>query len=278
MEIRVRHWNTAIFAAAALHAMTAAALLWAPAPPGAQLPGIGGIEISLGPAGGAPGDAAQDSPQPKDAEPVEPIEMTEAEPVETVVPETPVETVPVEPVIPDAVAIEPVKPVEQRPREPLPVPPKMVRPARPTPPEPVKTETAELTPPVKAPPPSVAGSQGKAGTKDAKNAGSGDDSQGGGMAGAAADYMSILQAWLEKHKEYPRSARLRRIEGAVLLYFAIDGDGRVLSYRIERSSGHRMLDNETLAMIDRAQPLPPIPADMDRDRLEVVVPVQFSLR
>ena len=272
MEIRVRHWNMAIAGAVFLHAAAAAAVLWTPAPSGAQLPGVGGIEISLGPAGSAPGSDAQDSPEPQEAKPVEPIETVEA-----VTPEVPAEAVPVEPVIPDAVAIEPVKAVEERPREPLPVPPKVVRPKAAPPPKPV--ETAAVAPaPVHTPPPAVAGSQGKAGTKDAKETGSGDNSQGGGQAGAAADYMSVLQAWLEKHKEYPRSARLRRIEGAVLLYFSIDRDGHLLAYRIERSSGHRMLDTETIAMINRAQPLPPIPSDMSRDKLEVVVPVQFSLK
>jgi len=272
MEIRVRHWNMAIAGAVFLHAAAAAAVLWTPAPSGAQLPGVGGIEISLGPAGGAPGSDAQDSPEPQEAKPAEPIETVEA-----VTPEVPAEAMPVEPVVPDAVAIEPVKAVEERPRDPLPVPPKVVRPKAAPPPKPV--ETAAVAPaPVHTPPPAVAGSQGKAGTKDAKETGSGDNSQGGGQAGAAADYMSVLQAWLEKHKEYPRSARLRRIEGAVLLYFAIDRDGRLLTYRIERSSGHRMLDTETIAMINRAQPLPPIPSDMSRDKLEVVVPVQFSLK
>ena len=272
MEIRVRHWNMAIAGAVFLHAAAAAVVLWTPAPSGAQLPGVGGIEISLGPAGGAPGSEAQDSPEPQEAKPVEPIETVEA-----VTPEVPAEVVPVEPVVPDAVAIEPVKAVEERPRDPLPVPPKVVRPKAAPPPKPVETAAVAPTP-VHTPPPAVAGSQGKAGTKDAKDVGSGDNSQGGGQAGSAADYMSVLQAWLEKHKEYPRSARLRRIEGAVLLYFSIDRDGRLLAYRIERSSGHRMLDTETIAMINRAQPLPPIPGDMSRDKLEVVVPVQFSLR
>ena len=31
-------------------------------------------------------------------------------------------------------------------------------------------------------------------------------------------------------------------------------------------------------MIERAKPLPPMPDDMDRDRLEMIVPVEFFLR
>lgn len=94
----------------------------------------------------------------------------------------------------------------------------------------------------------------------------------------AADYMALLQAWLEKHKQYPRRAQLRRLQGTALLYFAMDDDGRVLSFRITRSSGHDLLDTEVAAMIRRAAPLPPVPADMRGARLEFVVPVQFVLR
>ncbi len=264
-----------------LHGAAAVAVLWTPAPPGAQLPGIGGVEISLGPAGGSPGDAATDAPPPTEVEPVETIEAVDAmepETAEVVPQEVPVETPP-EPVVAEAVPIEPPKPpepVEVKPKEPMPIPPKVVRPPKPQPPEP--RETVEPAPTPARTTPAVAGTQGKSGTKDSKDAGSGDDSQGGGMAGATADYVSVLQAWLEKHKEYPRSARLRRIQGVVLLSFAIDRAGQVLAFRVERSSGHRSLDRETLAMIRRANPLPPIPNDMERDKLEIVVPVQFSLR
>jgi protein TonB len=90
--------------------------------------------------------------------------------------------------------------------------------------------------------------------------------------------MSLLQAWLEKHKEYPRAARQRRVEGTVLLYFVVDRGGQVRADRIEKTSGHRLLDDEAEAMIKRANPLPPIPDAMNRDRLEIVVPVQFFLK
>ena len=90
--------------------------------------------------------------------------------------------------------------------------------------------------------------------------------------------MALLQAWLEKHKQYPRRAQIRRLQGTALLYFAMDDDGRVLSFRITRSSGHDLLDTEVAAMIRRAAPLPPVPADMRGARLEFVVPVQFVLR
>ncbi|MFN4090921.1 MAG: energy transducer TonB, partial [Alphaproteobacteria bacterium] len=86
-----------------------------------------------------------------------------------------------------------------------------------------------------------------------------------------------LRAWLERHKEYPHRARVRRQQGTALLHFVVDANGRVLSHRIDRTSGYDLLDEAVEDMIARAQPLPPPPPDMGR-RLEITVPVQFVLR
>jgi periplasmic protein TonB len=93
-----------------------------------------------------------------------------------------------------------------------------------------------------------------------------------------ADYQFLLQAWLEKHKKYPRRAKQRHWQGTVMLHFIIDRSGNVLSYRIQESSGHEVLDEEVEAMIRRATPLPPVPQEMQSARLEFVVPVQFFLK
>lgn len=122
-------------------------------------------------------------------------------------------------------------------------------------------------------PSSPAGSGGTSGT----NVGSGESASAGGTPGPSADYMARLSAWLEKHKQYPRRAQRRRQEGTALLQFVIDREGRVIEYRIRESSGHEILDEEVAAMIERAQPLPGIPDDMPRARLELVVPIQFLL-
>lgn len=97
------------------------------------------------------------------------------------------------------------------------------------------------------------------------------------MAGAEADYASVLLTWLERHKEYPRAARQRRQQGMVLLYIVIDRDGRVIASRIQKGSGQQPLDQAALAMLERAQPLPPISDDMNKERLKLVVPVQVFL-
>ncbi|MCA1975163.1 MAG: energy transducer TonB, partial [Caenispirillum sp.] len=122
------------------------------------------------------------------------------------------------------------------------------------------------------------GDAGKAGASAGAATGSSPATTGGGTPGERRDYLAQVQAWLERHKEYPRSARMRRQEGTVLLQFVLDRSGRVLSHRIVRGSGHDALDAEVDAMIRRASPLPPMPPAMTAQTMDITVPVQFALR
>ena len=64
----------------------------------------------------------------------------------------------------------------------------------------------------------------------------------------------------------------------MLLSFSLDRDGHVLAHSIARSSGYADLDGEVTAMIKRAEPLPPFPASMIQPRIDLTVPIRFSLR
>ena len=58
----------------------------------------------------------------------------------------------------------------------------------------------------------------------------------------------------------------------------MDRDGRVLGSWLERSSGAAALDEETLELIKRAEPLPKPPAEVAGETVQLVVPVEFLLR
>jgi len=89
-------------------------------------------------------------------------------------------------------------------------------------------------------------------------------------------YLSALYAHLAANKHYPRAAQQAHVEGTALLRFTMNHQGRVLKFKLERGSGHEVLDTEVLQMIQRAQPLPAPPADMP-DPVELVIPVQFKV-
>ncbi|WP_245986009.1 energy transducer TonB family protein [Azospirillum thermophilum] len=95
---------------------------------------------------------------------------------------------------------------------------------------------------------------------------------------AVPTWQGSLLAHLERHKRYPRSAQSRRQQGVAQVRFTIDQDGNVLSVRLDRSSGHEVLDEETVEMVKRASPLPAPPPEMAQSRIELVVPVQFFIK
>ncbi|UZW54916.1 TonB family protein [Sphingobium sp. JS3065] len=84
-------------------------------------------------------------------------------------------------------------------------------------------------------------------------------------------------AALNRHLRYPRDSLARREQGAPLIRFVMDRDGRVMSVRLRRTSGSPDLDREALSLPMRAMPLPKPPDDRPGATLELVVPIQFFL-
>jgi protein TonB len=98
-----------------------------------------------------------------------------------------------------------------------------------------------------------------------------------GVSGGHDSFLTRLLAQLNRFKQYPLPARKAHIEGVVMLHFVMDESGKVLKAEIQKSSGRPALDNEALALIQRAQPLPALPADFPTRTLDAVVPIEFSL-
>ena len=100
----------------------------------------------------------------------------------------------------------------------------------------------------------------------------------GGALRVEPSWQTALVRHLQQYKRYPSDAQSRGDEGVVQLSFTVDRTGHVLSREIARSSGHRELDDEVMSMIERAQPLPPFPASMPQAKLDLTVPIRFSLQ
>lgn len=92
----------------------------------------------------------------------------------------------------------------------------------------------------------------------------------------AQHWQQRLLGHLERFKRYPRQARRLHQQGVVQLRITVAADGRVLAARIEAASGHAALDEETLAVAQRASPVPAPPTELG-DPVEVVVPVEFYI-
>jgi protein TonB len=151
-----------------------------------------------------------------------------------------------------------------------------------------KTETAQEAQPTEAmqqapPTPSSAPAQEAAPSAPpiiAENALVGSPAEG-----SAADFSKAEQTWhraimahLGRHKRYPADARAHHVEGETQVAFVLDRGGRVLRSRVTRSSGSALLDQEVLALLTRATPLPSLPPQMRDDQVELNIPIRFRLK
>jgi periplasmic protein TonB len=98
---------------------------------------------------------------------------------------------------------------------------------------------------------------------------------------AAAPIVAVIRSWqselrahIERFKRYPPKAHARGDEGVARVSFTIDRDGRVRESHIVQSSGFAELDQEALAMLLRAQPMPRPPVE----DFPLVIPVRFNIR
>jgi protein TonB len=91
-------------------------------------------------------------------------------------------------------------------------------------------------------------------------------------------WQSALATHLARFKRYPNAARSRGEQGTATVAFTIDREGRLLSSRIVQSSGSSLLDEETLAMLGRAQPMPKPPITAPDSALSLAIPVRFDIR
>ena len=271
-------WGTAGAAAIAAHAALAGLLLREPPVAAADPAAPAAVMLELAPMPTAPEseesqvapdvvdqeqvlEAPEPTPEPPDplAEEVAPPDLMPppdfAAPLEDVLP--PVDMTPVE------MAAVPVTRPRARPEdlprrpEPKPEPQQVVRqPPEKEPPQEERREARSEAPPA----PKAAAPQ---------------NSRGAAGTMSPATWKSRLMARLERAKRYPSGARRRGEEGVAYVSFAIDARGRVLSAQLARSSGHAELDEEVLALVRRASPLPPPPPGVPGT---ITAPVRFNIR
>ncbi len=270
-------WSLCFVAAIGIHAGAAAALLARWSDDADEVANAPVIMLDLAPVAVAPQTTPTDMPPDSVARPMQtgvdkapdkPEDVVEkAEPLPE--PEKPIE---------EAKAVSaPEKPVETKP-EPqaelaiLPSP-KPVQKTEDKPDEKKKKEVKKKKPQprraVQASAPSAADQRAERAAAPA--AGANRDSN------ALPNWKSRLFAQIERNKRYPAEAQSRGDRGVVKLAFSIDRQGGVHNARVVGSSGSSILDRETLAMIERAAPLPPPPDDVPGGRIAIVVPISYNI-
>lgn len=264
LDGRLALWGSAALAAGLAHAALAAWALRTPPPPPAEAAPPAAVLIELAPATVAPlALAPVVSPDAID-QPEIPESLPEPAPMRAAMdplPDVPRPEAPEMPVIESTPQVDAALAVLPAPRpraRPSP-PPRIEQPVR-------KQEVREK--------PREQTVRAAAATPPAP-AQTATEPTGRGTGVSPAKWQSLLMTHLERRKRYPAAARSRREEGVVHVAFAIDAAGNVISARITRSSGYAALDDEVLALVRRASPVPAPPPGAPRD---ITAPVQFRVR
>jgi protein TonB len=87
-------------------------------------------------------------------------------------------------------------------------------------------------------------------------------------------YASYLEAWREKverigNLNYPDEAKRKKLYGNLMLHVAVRADGSIEQIRVVRSSGHKVLDDAAVRIVELAAPYAPFPPDI-RAEVEVL--------
>ena len=91
-----------------------------------------------------------------------------------------------------------------------------------------------------------------------------------------ATWQKELIAHLDRHKRYPAQRELKSAE--IVVGFALDRMGHVLSASIVKGSGDAAFDQAALAMIRRSDPVPQPPPAVADEGLNFTLPVIFRIK
>ena len=91
-------------------------------------------------------------------------------------------------------------------------------------------------------------------------------------------YREVLRAEIYKNLEYPEIARRKEIQGEAMVNFTINRDGRILKYKITKSTGFYILDNAVKKVFKKIDGFPEVPDFFQKEILEFNLPVGFNLK
>jgi protein TonB len=266
-------WSASAAIIVAIHAaLIALGIAWytRSPPPGVALPTI---MIDLAPASAPSSPSVQplDLPPGPEMREADPPPPPPEPPKQEAIQEQLAPTPPQENPIVEAPPEQKVEPAPAKP-EPANIVPDQPKPV-PVKPKPVRADAKKPTDALPAPRTSAAPKAERQASLTPSSAPAGATS-----AAALASYNQLVAAHLQRFKQYPSSAKAAGEQGTSRLSFTLGRSGQVLGSRLAGSSGHPSLDGETLAMVRRAQPFPPMPPELKQASMSFSIPVQFTIR
>jgi protein TonB len=117
------------------------------------------------------------------------------------------------------------------------------------------------------------------GTMGQAASGNGTNGNGGALAGCLDPvWMRAVTERVRQFFYYPGPALALRTTGVVMMHFTVRRNGQIERLEISKTSGDEGLDKAALDIMQKAQPLPPIPDRMHLDRVDGDLPINFGVR
>jgi protein TonB len=109
--------------------------------------------------------------------------------------------------------------------------------------------------------------------------GNGTGGNGGALAGCLDPiWMRAVTERVHQFFYYPGAALALRTTGVVTLHFTVRRNGKIDGLEISKSSGDDGLDKAATDIVQKAQPLPPIPDRMHTDKVDGKLAINFGVR
>lgn len=96
-------------------------------------------------------------------------------------------------------------------------------------------------------------------------------------ADALRQYRISLASSARRFRHYPAAARARGLEGVAEISILVSPALQQPAVRLGRSSGHALLDEQALAMLEQAVRATPVPEGLRSREIIVPLPIRFSL-
>ncbi len=101
-----------------------------------------------------------------------------------------------------------------------------------------------------------------------------------GDALVVTSYEKQLALWFQENQYYPDEAKSQHLEGSAVVRIEIDVNGNILHVEFAQRTGNTMLDRAVSIMVEKANPVPPLPSNypyQTGEKLEFYIPIRFTL-
>lgn len=90
-------------------------------------------------------------------------------------------------------------------------------------------------------------------------------------------YLAYVRQSAEKLKTYPKNAKRLSQTGVAYVHFIILADGTITQISLQKSSGFELLDDAAIKIISTLAKVKPIPKELNQEKYDIVLPIDYSL-